>query len=253
MEKHMMTNRIALLAAGTLIASACQTQPDHADVTAASEQVSLSDITHVPLGNAVLIQQGEQLLATNMHTLADGVRSLYQPSVHWQADLLWASNVTAMRMNSINSRLSGEDTTSSLSMDRVGANAWTARATFVAPSYRVNVYSGGVLKGTITHDPNQTLTFQFNAVYPYVGSRRYRRHFRVRPWWLTASNSAPMQQCSWELELPSNTRVTQGGTVLVGDRVEIIEDPHESYGGFDEIQVLGNGDVTYFSEQVVTE
>jgi hypothetical protein len=258
----MMTKRIPLLAASALLFTACQMQPDGVDVAATSAQVNLSNITHVPLGGAVLSEQGGRLFATNMRTIADGVRSLFQPSVAWQASLLWASNVSAIRMNAINSSLSGEDTTSSLSLDRVGTHAWTARATFVSPTSRVNVYSGSVLRGSIPHNLNQPVTLLFDARYPYVGTVAYPSRFYVRPWWSffnasrnenTAGNPAPMQQCSWELGLPPGARVVQGSTVLAGDRVELIEDPHESYGGVDEVQVLGNGDVTYFSEQVVPE
>lgn len=237
----MVTKYVTLLAASLLLLSACQNQPDRTDV--ATAQSSLSDITHEPLGKAEIHEQGGRLVATNMRSLEDGVRSLYQPGVSWHASLDWADHTSAIRLNSINSRLSGEDTTSSLALDRTGRDQWRAAADFVAPSYRINVYNQGELVGTLPpRDP---------VAEPPI--------FWVPWWWwwwdwaffvYRADNG--LQQCSWELSSPG-MQVRQGDVVLRGDHIQIIEDPHESYGGFDEIQVLGNGDVTYLSEAVVIE
>jgi hypothetical protein len=237
----MLNKYLALCAAGTLMLSACQGQPDRTAV--ATAQSNLSDIIHEPIGKAEIHEKREQLVATNMRTPEDGVRSLYQPGVSWQASLDWADHTSVIRLNSINSRLSGEDTTSSLSLDRAGDDQWRVAADFVAPSYRVNVYSEGELVGSLPPNGGQ------EAVLVWI------------PWWwwwwifdfhVYRAADVGMQQCSWELSSPG-IEIRQGDMVLRGDRVQIIEDPHESYGGFDEIQVLGNGDVTYVSEAVVIE
>jgi hypothetical protein len=221
----MVTKHLALLAAGTLVLSACQNQPDSGDVAAARS--SLSDITHEPLGKAEIREERGQLFATNMRTPEDGVRSLYQPGVSWEAGLDWADH-----------------TTSSLSLDRVGKDQWTVDATFVAPSYAINVYDDDRQVGTIRQDQGG----QQEAIF-WI------------PWWwwwwffdfhVYARVDTGQQQCSWELQ-SGQIEVRAGDTVLRGNRVEIIEDAHESYGGFDEIQVKGNGDVTYLSEAVGLE
>ncbi len=243
----MLTKHLALLAASTLIFSACQS--DDADVANASAASSLSEITHEPLGKAVLREKGGQLFATNMRTTEDGVRSLYQPGVRWEAKLDWADNVSAIRLNSINSRLSGEDTTSSLALDRVGDGAWELGAEFVSPNYRVNVYDGDRLVGTLQPDPEQPIVLyiwieiEIDWEFGVITITIHLAH----------GASTTMQQCLWELASPEGVEVVQGDTVLRGDRVEIIEDLHEPYGGFDEIQVRGNGNVTYLSEEVTLE
>lgn len=246
----MVTKHIALLAASTLLFSACQTQSDGTDIGVATTQARLSDITHLPLGNAELYEEGGLLHATNMHTLADGVRSMYQPSVRWRAKVRWADGVSAIRMNSINSRLSGEDITSSLSRDRISDNAWIVRATFVSPSHTVKVYSGTTLVGSVRSDPQQPLQIEIDDE---PTDDEEEDEFLVARYLPPVRNPVPMQQCFWKLGWSRDVVVVQGRTVLRGNRVELIEDPHESYGGFDEIQVLGNADVTYLSEEVVTE
>ena len=246
----MLTKHIALLAAGTLMLSACQMEPDGTDVAAASAQGTLSGITHVPMGQARIREEGGRLYATNMRTIADGVRSMFQPVVAWEAELDWADNTTAIRLNAINSRLSGEDIVTRLALDRVNANQWKLSGDFVSPSYRINVYDGDQLVGTL--QPNQ-------AQPPLFWPARWPIHWT---WFLhnlrsNISNAhgvpTTMQQCGWWLASPEGVTIAQGDTVLRGDRVEIIEDPHESYGGADEMQVLGNGNVTYLSEAVVNE
>jgi hypothetical protein len=246
----MLTKHIALLAAGMLMFSACQMESDGTDVATASVQGTLSEITHEPRGQAQLREEGGRLFATNMRTTADGVRSMYQPGVHWEASLDWASNVSAIRMNAINSRLSGEDTISTLTLDRVGKDVWTARAEFVSPNYLVNVYNRDTLVGTVRPESNQPVQMRIPWWFWW-----WLFHFLAAEFEIPDANGNPVlvQQCSWQLASPGGIDVTLGNTVLRGDRVEIIEDFHESYGGLDEIQVLGNGDVTYLSEQVVPE
>jgi hypothetical protein len=245
----MLTKHIALLVAGTLMFSACQSASDDAEVATGSAQGTLSGITHEPMGEARIREQGGQLFATNMHSTADGVRSLYQPGVHWGAALDWADDVSAIRLNSINSRLSGEDTTSSLALDRVGENEWEIGADFVSPNYRINVYDGDKLVGTVRPDPERPVKIHTTIIIiVYVD-------FDVIVIIVYDEQGAATttQECSWTLSSPQGIEIAQGDTVLRGDRIEIIEDPHESYGGFDEIQVLGNGDVTYLSEEVTLE
>jgi hypothetical protein len=111
--------------------------------------VTLSQITHVPMGQARIQEQGGLLYATNMRTIADGVRSMFQPVVAWEAELDWADNTNAIRVNAINSRLSGEDVVTRLALDRVNANQWKLSGDFVSPSYRINVYDGDRLVGTL--------------------------------------------------------------------------------------------------------
>lgn len=246
----MVTKYVTLLAAGALLLSACQDQSDHGDV--ASAQSSLSEITHEPIGKAQIREQRGQLVATNMRTTNDGVRSLYQPGVSWQARLDWADTTSSIRLSSINSRLSGDDNTSSLSLDRVDDSQWRVNADFVSSNYRVNVFQSGELVGTLPPGGYQ------EPAYIWI------------PWWwwwwvfdfvvfdyYAASaddgTPVPLQACAWQLSSGGGLEVRQGNTVLRGDSVQIVEDPHESYGGFDEIQVRGNGDVTYQSESVVLE
>jgi hypothetical protein len=237
-----------LLVAVTLMFPACQTQSSLTDGETASVSGSLSEITHEPLGKAVIRESGGKLVASNMRTPDDGVRSLYQPSTSWQAALTWAPSVSAVRLNSINSRLSGEDTTSRLALDRVGADEWAVGAQFVSPSHRVNVYSGDRLVGTVSPGQGEALRLRFRITITI-----YWRFHVITISIGRNSTETTAQQCSWELAVPDGIQVVKGNTVLSGDRIEIIEDAHEPYGGFDEIQVLGNGNVTYLSEQVVTE
>jgi hypothetical protein len=244
----MLTKHIALLAASTLIFSACQS--DDADVPTGSTQGSLSGITHVPMGQAEIHEARGQLFATNMRTLEDGVRSMFQPILTWEAELDWADDTTAIRLNAINSRLSGEDTITRLALDRVDSDQWELSAGFVSPTYRINVYDRDRLVGTLRLDEGQPVP-NLLIVFPFKWK-----------WWQKLFNSirsnargvpTTTQQCGFELASPNGVEVVQGDTVLRGDRVEIIEDPHESYGGADEMQVLGNGNVTYLSEKVVPE
>jgi hypothetical protein len=242
----MSTKHIALLAASTTMISACQSQPDEANVAIASS--SLSEITHVPMGQARIMEQGGQLFATNMRTTADGVRSMFQPVVSWEAELDWADNTTAIRMNAINSRLSGEDVVTRLGLDRVNANQWKLSGDFVSPSYLINVYDGDQLVGKLKPGQTQPVLLDWPPVSPIL-VHWFRRIFESN----NPITYTTMQQCGFELALPEGVTVSQGSRVLHGDRVQIIEDGHEPYGGADEMQVLGNGNVTYLSEQVVNE
>jgi hypothetical protein len=248
----MTTKHLCLLVAGSaLMFSACQAPPSPSGVDTASASVSLSEITHEPLGNAVLREEGGQLFATGMRTIKDGVRSLYQPSVQWEAELDWADDVSAIRLNAINSRLSGEDTITSLALDRVGEDTWELGADFISPNYRVNVYDGDRLVGTVL--PSLAQPVQLHVNLTIIVWWRWKLIIIVFLDSAQGADTTEQQLCTFELETPEGIEVTQGDTVLRGTRIEIIEDPHEAYGGLDELQVLGNGDVTYLSEEMVAE